>query len=200
MPAAARRRRYPSDTTAAEWALIEPLLPVPACETKRGGHPEKWPRRQIVDAIRYIVDNGAKWRALPADFCEMLWRLRLTHPQITQVWADSAYALPARHLGRRLSPPHPEDRLPTARRERVRGPAPPLESRKNAGLDHACPPQREGLREASAALGIAPDLGPDHRDDPAPDPQRSSPRLDAKADALSQLGLVRPIGAYHLTC
>ncbi|WSI59917.1 transposase [Streptomyces platensis] len=92
MPAAARRRRYPSDTTAAEWALIEPLLPVPACETKRGGHPEKWPRRQIVDAIRYIVDNGAKWRALPADFCEMLWRLRLTHPQITQVWADSAYA------------------------------------------------------------------------------------------------------------
>ncbi|MFI0155929.1 transposase [Streptomyces lydicus] len=23
---------------------------------------------------------------------EMLWRLRLTHPQITQVWADSAYA------------------------------------------------------------------------------------------------------------
>lgn len=23
---------------------------------------------------------------------ELLWRLRLTHPQITQVWADSAYA------------------------------------------------------------------------------------------------------------
>ncbi|WP_435810358.1 hypothetical protein [Streptomyces mirabilis] len=26
------------------------------------GHPEKWPRREIVDGIRYIVDNGAKWR------------------------------------------------------------------------------------------------------------------------------------------
>uniref|UniRef100_UPI00374E19CE transposase n=1 Tax=Streptomyces litchfieldiae TaxID=3075543 RepID=UPI00374E19CE len=60
-----RRRRYPSDTTAAEWALIEPLLPVPACRTRAGGRPEKWPRRTIVDAIRYIVDNGAKWRACP---------------------------------------------------------------------------------------------------------------------------------------
>ena len=68
MPTAARRRRYPSDTSVAEWALLEPLLPVPACQTKTGGHPEKWPRREIVDGIRYIVDNGAKWRALPADF------------------------------------------------------------------------------------------------------------------------------------
>jgi hypothetical protein len=43
MPAAARRRRYPSDTSVAEWALLEPLPPVPACQTKTGGHPEKWP-------------------------------------------------------------------------------------------------------------------------------------------------------------
>lgn len=47
-----RQRRYPSDTTDAEWALIEPLLPVPACETEVGGAPEKHPRREIVDAIR----------------------------------------------------------------------------------------------------------------------------------------------------
>jgi transposase len=63
-----RRRRYPSDTTPAEWALIEPLLPVPACDTPRGGRPEKHPRREIVDAIRYVVDSGCKWRALPHDF------------------------------------------------------------------------------------------------------------------------------------
>ncbi len=63
-----RRRRYPSDTTTAEWALIEPLLPVPACQTKVGGRPEKHPRREIVDAIRYLVDNGCKWRGLPQDF------------------------------------------------------------------------------------------------------------------------------------
>jgi transposase len=68
MPTVQRRRRYPSDTTPAEWALLQPLLPIPACQTKKGGRPEKHPRREIVDAIRYITDNGAKWRALPADF------------------------------------------------------------------------------------------------------------------------------------
>ncbi|MEV7905868.1 IS5 family transposase [Streptomyces anulatus] len=63
-----RQRRYPSDMTGAEWALIEPLLPEPACETRVGGQPEKHPRREIVDAIRYVVDTGCKWRTLPADF------------------------------------------------------------------------------------------------------------------------------------
>ncbi|MYY80818.1 MULTISPECIES: IS5 family transposase [unclassified Streptomyces] len=63
-----RQRRYPSDTTDAEWALIAPLLPVPACETPRGGRPEKHPLREIVDAIRYVVDTGCKWRAMPSDF------------------------------------------------------------------------------------------------------------------------------------
>jgi transposase len=63
-----RVRRYPSDTTDAEWRLIEPLLPIAACETPSGGRPEAHERRAIVDAIRYLVDNGCKWRALPADF------------------------------------------------------------------------------------------------------------------------------------
>lgn len=63
-----RQRRYPSDMTDDEWALIEPLLPPPACDTARGGRPEKHPRREIVDSIRYVVDTGCKWRALPADF------------------------------------------------------------------------------------------------------------------------------------
>lgn len=65
---AGRVRRYPSDTTDAEWAVLEPLLPVPACRTPLGGRPEKHSRRAIVDAIRYVTDNGVKWRALPADF------------------------------------------------------------------------------------------------------------------------------------
>jgi len=36
----------------AEWHLIETLLPVPACQTPAGGHPEAHPRREIVDGIR----------------------------------------------------------------------------------------------------------------------------------------------------
>ena len=64
---AARPRRYPSDMTDAEWALTEPLLPAPAAATYWGGGRETYCRRQVVDAIRYLVDNGCKWRALPVD-------------------------------------------------------------------------------------------------------------------------------------
>lgn len=44
------------------------LLPRPASHTMTGGHPEAHCRRTIVDAIRYVTDNGCKWRSLPADF------------------------------------------------------------------------------------------------------------------------------------
>jgi transposase len=64
----ARVRRYPSDMTAAEWAVCEPLLPAPAWLAGRGGRPARWCMRDIVDAIRYLTHNGPVWRALPADF------------------------------------------------------------------------------------------------------------------------------------
>ena len=63
-----RVRRYPSDTTDAQWTVIDPLLPDPAWLTGKGGRREIHCRRAIVDAIFYLVDNGIKWRALPADF------------------------------------------------------------------------------------------------------------------------------------
>jgi transposase len=34
----------------------------------KGGQPEGYCHRQMIDAVRYLVDNGCKWRALPADF------------------------------------------------------------------------------------------------------------------------------------
>jgi transposase len=63
-----RPRRYPSDTTGAEWGLLAPLLPAPAWQAGRGGRPEAHCRRAVVDAIRYVTHNGCVWRALPADF------------------------------------------------------------------------------------------------------------------------------------
>jgi transposase len=62
-----RVRRYPSDLTDEQWALIEPLLPVPT-RHPRGGRREKHPRRAVVDAILYVVRTGCSWRQLPADF------------------------------------------------------------------------------------------------------------------------------------
>jgi transposase len=63
-----RQPRYPTDMTDAEWARVLPLLPVPGWMRGRGGRPEAYCHRAMLDAIRYLVDNGIKWRAMPADF------------------------------------------------------------------------------------------------------------------------------------
>jgi putative transposase len=60
--------RYPTDLTDEQWAVLEPVLPVMLCQTELGGRPEKHWRRTMIDAMFYVVDNGIKWRALPADF------------------------------------------------------------------------------------------------------------------------------------
>ncbi|MFD7407753.1 transposase [Streptomyces sp. NPDC059866] len=52
----------------AEWARVRDLLPVPGWLAGRGGRPEGYCHRQMIDAVRYLVDNGIKWRAMPADF------------------------------------------------------------------------------------------------------------------------------------
>jgi transposase len=48
----------------------------------------------VVDSIRYIVGNGAKWRALPADF-GIPWR---TFPgtAFSRALSPAAMAFPAR--------------------------------------------------------------------------------------------------------
>lgn len=64
----ARERRYPTDMSDAEWKVVRPLLPVPGWLRGRGGQPEAYCHRAILDAIRYLVDNATKWRAIPGDF------------------------------------------------------------------------------------------------------------------------------------
>jgi len=56
--------RYASDTTDAEWALIEPNLPPPA----RCGRKRRTCLRATVNAIFYIVQSGCQWRMLPKEF------------------------------------------------------------------------------------------------------------------------------------
>ncbi len=63
-----RQPRYPTDMTDEEWARVLPLLPVPGWMRGRGGRPEAYCHRAMLDAIRYLVDNGIKWRAMPDDF------------------------------------------------------------------------------------------------------------------------------------
>ncbi|WP_326015278.1 IS5 family transposase [Streptomyces endophyticus] len=54
--------------TDTEWARVRPLLPVPGWLRGRGGQPEAYCHRAMLDAVRYLVDNGIKWRTMPADF------------------------------------------------------------------------------------------------------------------------------------
>jgi putative transposase len=61
--AVAMSEHYPSDLTGEQWQLIRPLLPKPA---KRGRPPID--RREILDAILYVVRTGCQWRQLPIDF------------------------------------------------------------------------------------------------------------------------------------
>lgn len=57
------RRRYPSDVTDAEWAILEPLVPA----ARPGPNPQKHTRREIVNAIFYKLKSGCQWRNLPHD-------------------------------------------------------------------------------------------------------------------------------------
>jgi len=57
-----------SSLTDAQWAVLEPLLPPPGNAAGRGGRPEKYCRRLILDAILYVVRGGIAWRQLPVEF------------------------------------------------------------------------------------------------------------------------------------
>jgi putative transposase len=56
--------RYGSDPTDAEWAILEPLLPLP----RPRGRKRKWTMRQIVSAIFYALRSGCPWDMLPDSF------------------------------------------------------------------------------------------------------------------------------------
>ncbi len=59
-----RGRRYPSDLTDAEWALIAPFIPPP----RSGGRGRETDMREVMNAILYVLASGCQWRALPKDF------------------------------------------------------------------------------------------------------------------------------------
>jgi transposase len=57
-------RRYASDVSDAEFALIAPMLPAP----KRGGRARTTSLREVLNAILYLLRSGCPWRMLPKDF------------------------------------------------------------------------------------------------------------------------------------
>ncbi len=41
---------------------------MPAWMRGKGGRPEEYCHRRLLDAVRYVTDNGIKWRAVPVDY------------------------------------------------------------------------------------------------------------------------------------
>ena len=60
------RKRYSTDVTDKQWRLIEAVLPLP--KGGRSGRPPKYSRREMVNAMLYILRTGCSWRLLPHDF------------------------------------------------------------------------------------------------------------------------------------
>lgn len=58
------RQPYPTDLTDRQWRRVALHLPA----AKSAGRPRRVDRRDIVDAILYVLRNGITWRALPHDF------------------------------------------------------------------------------------------------------------------------------------
>ena len=58
------RKIYPSDVTDAEWSVLEKVLPA----AKATGRPRKYPLREMVNAMFYLVRSGCPWRYLPDGF------------------------------------------------------------------------------------------------------------------------------------
>ena len=54
------RKKYSTDLTDKQWEEIKPLL--------TGMRNRKWSKRDLIDAVFYLVDSGCKWRQLPHDF------------------------------------------------------------------------------------------------------------------------------------
>jgi putative transposase len=59
----ARRLTYPTDLTDEEWQILAPLLP----PEKSGGRPRKYPIREVINGIQYILRGGCAWRLMPHD-------------------------------------------------------------------------------------------------------------------------------------
>lgn len=59
---------YLTDLTDEQWQIIEPLLPKLTGKGRGPGRPASIDRRQVINALFYLVRTGCQWRMLPKDY------------------------------------------------------------------------------------------------------------------------------------
>src|SRR5690242_20674373 len=88
------RDGYPTELTAEQWAVLEPLL---ARRAGPGGPPTVSVRR-VADALLYQVRAGCSWRLLPRDFPHWTavryyfdkWAADGTWEEVNRRWVEQA--------------------------------------------------------------------------------------------------------------
>jgi putative transposase len=60
------RKRYPSDLTDEQWAILGPMIP-PTKQSKRGGRPRKVDMREVLNTIFSLNRSGCQGDMLPHD-------------------------------------------------------------------------------------------------------------------------------------
>jgi putative transposase len=60
-----QRKAYPDDLTDAEWLILEPLT---HNENTNRGRKSSYGKREMLNAIFYLLRTGCSWRHLPHDF------------------------------------------------------------------------------------------------------------------------------------
>ena len=94
--------RYPCGLTDSEWETVRHLFDAPG----RLGRPEKYPRRQMLDACIYVLRSGCSWRMLPKDLppWELVYKtfrrwqgrglFEAMHDELRQLWRSRQHRLP----------------------------------------------------------------------------------------------------------
>jgi putative transposase len=61
-----RRKKYPSDLTDEQWAILGPMIPS-AKQNIQGGRPRKVDMREVLNTLFYLNRSGCQWDMLPHD-------------------------------------------------------------------------------------------------------------------------------------
>ena len=87
------RKKYPSDLTDEQWAIVVPLIP-PAKQNTQGGRPRQVDMREVLNILFYLNRSGCQWDMVPHDVLPKSpvyddvaqWRDDGTWTKMVQAW------------------------------------------------------------------------------------------------------------------
>src|SRR2546427_2705789 len=89
------RKKYPSDLTDEQWAIVGPMI-LPAKQNPRGGRPREVDMREVLNTLFYLNRSGCQWDMLPHDVLPkrtvydsfVPWRDDGTWAKLVKVWRE----------------------------------------------------------------------------------------------------------------